>query len=76
MLSIVLIYLHMNQSYGDIGVSEWLTTFTLAPAMLMAGKLSVESGAWRWTPRRSSLRILARRRAQTALSGLVEGAAR
>jgi hypothetical protein len=76
MLSIVLIYLHMNQSYGDIGVSEWLTTFTLAPAMLMAGKLSVESGAWRWTPRRSSLRILTRRRAQTALSGLVEGAAR
>ncbi len=66
LMSIVLVYLHLNQSYGDIGVSEWLTTFTLAPAMLMAGKLSIESGAWRWVPRETSLRKLARVRAAEA----------
>ena len=76
MISIVLVFLHLNQSYGDIGVSEWMTTFTLAPAMLLAGKLSVESGAWRWMPRRSSLQILARRRAEAARASPVAEAAR
>jgi hypothetical protein len=70
MLSIILVYLHLNQTYGDIGVIEWLTTFTLGPAMLLAGKLSVESGAWVWTPRATSRRILSRKRAQAPPFGM------
>lgn len=75
LLSIVLIYLHLNQSYGDIGVIEWVTTFTLAPAMLLAGKLSVESGAWHWVPRQSSLQFLARSRARVWAPGTPGGPA-
>jgi hypothetical protein len=70
MMSIVFVFLHLNQTYGDIGVGEWLTTFTLAPAMLLAGKLSVESGAWEWTPRKSSLRILERKRREASLGAM------
>jgi hypothetical protein len=69
MLSIVFVYLHLNQTYGDIGVIEWLTTFTLGPAMLLAGKLSVESGAWVWTQHKSRPN-LSRTRTQIPLGGM------
>jgi hypothetical protein len=56
LMCIVLVYLHFNQTYGDIGVSDWLTTFTLAPAMMFAGKLAVETGAFPWRPRKKAAR--------------------
>lgn len=37
---------YINQVYGDIGVSQWLGPLLLAPAMVVAGKLAVETGAW------------------------------
>ncbi len=49
MMSIILVYLHLNQIYGDIGVAMWMTTFTLGPAMMIAGKLAVETGRGRWS---------------------------
>jgi hypothetical protein len=45
-MCIVLVYLHMNQCYGDIGVADWLTCLTLGPAMMISGKLAVETGGW------------------------------
>jgi len=75
MMCIVLVYLHFNQTYGDIGVSDWLTTFTLAPAMMLAGKLAVETGAFPWKPRkrRGRAAAFARDPAPAAASGSAEG---
>ena len=74
MMCIVLVYLHFNQTYGDIGVSDWLTTFTLAPAMMLAGKLAVETGAFPWKPRKRRGRAAAfARDPAPAASGSAEG---
>jgi hypothetical protein len=51
MMCIVLVFLYVDQAYGDIGVSEWISPLTLAPAAMLAGKLALSTGAWPW-PRR------------------------
>ena len=45
-LGIVIVFLYAEQAYGDIGVSEWVSPLTLAPAAMLAGKLAVSTGAW------------------------------
>jgi O-Antigen ligase len=59
MMSINLVFLFLLQVYGDIGVSQWLAPLTIGPAMVIAAKLAIETGAWprarRLLPFRSSL---------------------
>jgi hypothetical protein len=47
----VLIY--MVQCWGDMGLGSWIGVFTVAPAIAVAGKLAVKTGAWS-TGRRST----------------------
>ena len=49
-VSCVIIY--TNQVYGDMGLVSWTGVFLVAPAMAVAGKLAVETGAWPRTLRR------------------------
>lgn len=37
---------HAIQCFGDIGTSSWTSAFLLAPAIAIAGKLAVSTGAW------------------------------
>jgi len=37
---------HAIQCYGDIGTSSWTSAFLLAPAIAIAGKIAVSTGAW------------------------------
>ena len=59
LLCIVLIFNFLNLMYGDIGVVYWIPVLTLAPAMMLAGKLAVATGAWPHRTTRSRLRSLA-----------------
>ena len=70
LLCIVIVYNFLSLMYGDIGVIYWIATFTLAPAMMLAGKLAVATGAWPHRPRPSQLRgaELARRRREVPTS--------
>ena len=43
-LGVILVYL--VHCYGDMGLGTWGGTFTVAPALAMAGKLAVATGAW------------------------------
>jgi hypothetical protein len=52
MMCIVIVFLYVDQAYGDIGVSLWISPLTLAPAAMLAGKLALSTGAWPW-PRRA-----------------------
>lgn len=49
---IVIVFLYVNQIYGDIFVSAWLGPITVGPAAMVAGKLAIETGAWPWAARR------------------------
>lgn len=37
---------HLVQCFGDIGTSSWTSVFLLGPALAVAGKLAVATGAW------------------------------
>jgi hypothetical protein len=52
LLAIVMVFVYVNQVYGDIGVSQWISPLTVAPAAAIAGKLALTTGAWPW-PRRA-----------------------
>jgi hypothetical protein len=52
----VLIY--VVQCWGDMGLGSWTGTFLVAPALAMAGKLCVASGAWE-TKRRTKIQVTA-----------------
>ncbi len=51
LMCIVIVFLYIDQAYGDIGVSLWISPLLLAPAAMLAGKLALSTGAWPW-PRR------------------------
>jgi O-antigen ligase len=44
--SIAAIVVYTNQVYGDIGLPAWAGIFLVGPAMAVAGKLAISSGAW------------------------------
>ena len=48
MICIVIVFLYVDQAYGDIGVSLWISPLLLAPAAMLAGKLALSTGAWPW----------------------------
>lgn len=58
LMCIVIVFLYVDQAYGDIGVSLWISPLILAPAAMLAGKLALSTGAWPWP-----------RRGRTALKG-------
>ncbi len=37
---------YMNSIYGDMGQGSWTAVFTVCPALAVAGKLAVATGAW------------------------------
>jgi O-antigen ligase len=37
---------YLNSIYGDMGHGSWTAVFTVCPAMAVAGKLAVATGAW------------------------------
>jgi hypothetical protein len=39
------------QAYGDMALVSWTSAFLLAPALALAGKLAVATGAWKVAPR-------------------------
>jgi O-antigen ligase len=43
-VSIVVVYL--VYCYGDLGLGTWTSVFTVAPALAIASKLAVSTGAW------------------------------
>ncbi len=57
---IAAVIIYTNQVWGDMGQVSWTGVFLVAPAMAVAGKLAVASGAWpRTLPRTSSAAPLA-----------------
>ncbi len=44
---------YMIHCYGDMGLGSWTAVFTVAPALVVIGKLAVRTGAWR-VPRGAS----------------------
>jgi O-antigen ligase len=40
------IFCYLMQAYGDMGLVNWIGVFLLAPAMVVAGKLAVATGAY------------------------------
>jgi O-antigen ligase len=63
-VSIVVVYL--AYCYGDLGLGTWTSVFTVAPALALASRLAVTTGAW---PGRSLAR-------QPRTDGIVLGAGR
>ena len=53
LMCIVIVFLYVDQAYGDIGVSLWISPLMLAPAAMLSGKLALSTGGWPW-PRRAS----------------------
>jgi hypothetical protein len=51
-MCVIIVFLYLNQNYGDIGVSSWISPLFLATAAMVAGKLAVATGAWPWPYRR------------------------
>lgn len=47
---------HLVQCFGDIGTSSWTSIFLLGPALAVAGKLAVATGAWPTRPPRKTLK--------------------
>jgi O-antigen ligase len=43
---IAAVVVYTNQVYGDIGLPAWAGVFLAGPAMAVAGKLAISSGAW------------------------------
>lgn len=37
---------HLLQCFGDIGIASWTSVFLVGPALALAGKLAVTTGAW------------------------------
>jgi hypothetical protein len=50
--AIASVIIYTNQVWGDMGQVSWTGVFLVAPAMAVAGKLAVSSGAWPRTVRR------------------------
>jgi O-antigen ligase len=50
-LSVIVVYL--VHCYGDMGLGTWTAVFTVAPALVVVGKLAITTGAW---PSRASAR--------------------
>ncbi len=46
LVSLGAILVYWVQCYGDMGLGAWTGVFTVAPAIAIAGKLSVSTGAW------------------------------
>ncbi|HZX95207.1 MAG TPA: O-antigen ligase family protein [Myxococcales bacterium] len=49
---IAAVIIYTNQVFGDIGLVSWTGVFLVAPAMAVAGKLAVATGAWPRVARR------------------------
>jgi O-antigen ligase len=43
-VSVIVVYL--AYCYGDLGLGTWTSVFTVAPALALASKLAVATGAW------------------------------
>ena len=43
---IALLAIYSVHCYGDMGLGSWIGVFTVAPALALASKLAVETGAW------------------------------
>jgi hypothetical protein len=54
MMCIVIVCLYVMQVYGDVGLNQWIGPLTVSPAVVLAGKLAVSTGAWPW-PRRAAM---------------------
>ena len=48
-VSVIVVYL--AYCYGDLGLGTWVSVFTVAPALAVACRLAVTSGAWTVLPR-------------------------
>jgi hypothetical protein len=44
--AICVVACHLVQCFGDIGTTSWTSVFLLGPALAVAGKLAVVTGAW------------------------------
>jgi O-antigen ligase len=45
---------HLVQCYGDMGLGSWDAVFIVAPALVVAGKLAVCTGAWQMGDQRQT----------------------
>ena len=43
---ITTVFVYLMQAYGDMGLVSWIGVFIIAPAMVVAGKLAVATGAF------------------------------
>jgi hypothetical protein len=46
LMSFANVLIYFIQCWGDIGLGSWTAVFTVSPAIAVAGKLAVASGAW------------------------------
>jgi hypothetical protein len=47
-VSVIVVYL--AYCYGDLGLGTWVSVFTVAPALAVASRLAVTTGAWSGLP--------------------------
>jgi hypothetical protein len=52
--SSVALVVYLVHCYGDMGLGTWTSVFTVAPALAVASRLAVATGAWPRTPRRTA----------------------
>ena len=45
--ALTMIVIYLVHCYGDMGLGTWAGVFTVAPALAVASKLAVSTGAWR-----------------------------
>lgn len=45
--ALMIIVIYLVHCYGDMGLGTWAGVFTVAPALAVAAKLAVSTGAWR-----------------------------
>jgi O-antigen ligase len=45
--ALTMIVIYLVHCYGDMGLGTWAGVFTVAPALAVAAKLAVSTGAWR-----------------------------
>jgi hypothetical protein len=50
LVSMTVVLIYWLQCYGDMGMISWNSVFLLAPALVVAGKLAVVTGAWPTAP--------------------------
>jgi hypothetical protein len=52
-LAAIIVYL--IHCYGDMGLGTWVSVFTVAPALAVASRLAIETGAWPGRPRATTI---------------------